>query len=390
MTPERDAVVVGAGPCGAAAATALVQKGLDVLLLDRQQFPRDKVCGDNITGEAVELLFKIGMEEKIRDADFYPIRSFLLSSPRGYVIESVIRDSGRSVASSYVVPRIEFDLMVQQHAIESGAEFQVAHVTGPVVENGLVTGVRIRSDDRDEIIRSRVVIGADGVSSVIAKGLDSDKHESRHRAVALRTYIDDIAEQSHRLEFYLPGCILPGYAWIFHSGSGRANLGLGMRLDKLRRSDRSLEELLELFLDMPIIRERLPGNLRPVNISAGQLNLGSQNIQRAFDGALLVGDAAGLVNPLSGGGIRNGLESALIAADVIKGALEDDDVSLNKLGSYDRAIRAVMWTRMRRSHMLQRSMLRFPGLVDLLIRYVGSNRELTSLIIRKFQPKLGS
>jgi len=388
--PERDVIIVGAGPCGSATATALVQKGYDVLLLDRQKFPRDKVCGDNITGEAVELLFKLGMEEKIRDADFYPIHSFLLSSPKGYIIEAEIEDSGRSVASSYVVPRIEFDLLVQQHAIESGAEFQVAHVTGPAVEDGKVVGVRIRSDAGEEVILSRVVIGADGVSSVIAQALKSDQRDARHRAVALRTYVDDIEEKPHRLEFYLPDCILPGYAWIFHSGDGRVNLGLGMRLDKFRANDRSLEELLEIFLDMPVIRERLLGSRRPDQISVGQLNLGSQDIQRAFDGALLVGDAAGLVNPLSGGGIRNGLESAMLAADVVENALVGDDMSLKRLGWYDRAIRAAMWTNMRRSYLIQRNMLRFPGLVDMLIRFSGSNRDLTSLIIRKFQPKLGS
>ncbi len=388
--PERDAIVVGAGPCGSTAATALVQKGYDVLLLDRQKFPRDKVCGDNITGEAIELLFGIGMEEKIREADFYPISSFLLSSPKGYVIEAEIGDSGRSVASSYVVPRVEFDLLVQQHAIESGAEFQVAHVTGPVVENGRVVGVQVRSNGDDQIILSKVVIGADGVSSVIAQALKSDQHEARHRAVALRTYIDDIEERPHRLEFYLPGCILPGYAWKFHAGGGRVNLGLGMRLDKFRKSDRSLEELLEIFLDMPIIRKCLQGSSRPNQISVGQLNLGSQDIQRAFDGALLVGDAAGLVNPLSGGGIRNGLESALLAADIIEDALSNDDVSLKRLRRYDRAIRAAMWTNMRRSYLIQRNMLQFPGLVDLLVRFFGSDRGLTSLIIRKFQPKPGS
>lgn len=388
--PERNAIVVGAGPCGSAAATALAHKGYDVLLLDRQKFPRDKVCGDNITGEAVELLFKIGMEDKIREADFYPINSFLLSSPNGYVIEAETGNIGRSVASSYVVPRAEFDLMVQQHAVESGVEFRVAHVKGPEVENGRVVGVKVRSNGDDQIIRSKIVIGADGVSSVIAKALISDQHEDHHRAVALRAYIDDVEEKPHRLEYYLPRCILPGYGWIFHSGNGRVNLGLGMRLDRFREGDRSLEELLEIFLNMPIIRERLHGSSGPYQISAGQLNLGSQNIQRAFDGALLVGDAAGLVNPLSGGGIRNGLESALLAADIIEDALSNDDVSLYRLRNYDRAIRAAMWTNMRRSHMIQKSMLHFPGLVDVLIRFVGSNRGLTSMIIRKLQPEPGS
>ena len=85
---EREIVIVGAGPTGSVAATALVQKGHDVLLLDRKDFPRDKACGDGIPAGAIEILYSLGMEERVRDANYYAVDRLLLSSPRGYVVEA--------------------------------------------------------------------------------------------------------------------------------------------------------------------------------------------------------------------------------------------------------------------------------------------------------------
>jgi len=384
---EREVVVVGAGPSGSAVATALVQQGHDVLLLDRQTFPRDKVCGDSIPAEAIELLYTLGMEERLREADFYSVDRFLLCSPRGHVVEADLNYGRRSGASSYVVPRLHFDVLVQQYAIESGAEFRQVQVTEPIVEDGRVVGVRARSNGAVEDIRAKVVIGADGITSVIARGLKPNRHEDRHRAVALRSYIDNIDERPHQLEYYLYRRILPGYAWIFPIGEGRANLGLGMRLDKFRETDHSLEEMLAIFLDMPPINKRFRKGGRLHNVSVGQLNLGSQDIQRAFDGALLVGDAAGLINPLTGGGIRNGLVSAVLAADVVHEALAEDDVSLTRLRRFDQLCRDSLRSDMRRAYFVQRSLLRFPALVDLLVRWGGSNSGLAHILIRKLQRK---
>lgn len=370
---EREIVIVGAGPSGSAAATALAQAGHDVLLLDRQAFPRDKVCGDSIPTGAVELLYSLGMEERIRDAGFYPVDRFLLCSPRGHVLEADINGGRQSGASSYVVPRIHFDALIQQYAIESGAKFHQSQVLEPILEDGGVVGVRTRSAGTTEDIRAKIVIGADGVSSVVARSLRPDRHEDRHRAVAIRAYIDGIDERPNQIEFYLSRRILPGYAWIFPIGEGRANIGLGIRLDKYRACDNSLEDMLDIFLDMPTIKERLRTGHRLRNMTTGQLNLGSQDIQRSYNGALLVGDAAGLINPLTGGGIRNALVSAVLAADVVHNALTENDLSLSRLRRFDLLCRGSLRSDMRRAYFVQRNLLSFPVLVDLLVQLSRSS-----------------
>lgn len=379
---EREIVIVGAGPSGSATAIALKKAGHDVLLIDRQEFPRDKACGDGIPAGAIEILCSLGMEERIREADFYPVYRLLLSSPRGYVLEADLK-KGKTGADSYIVPRTEFDALIQQYAVESGAEFLQARAKGPIVEEGRVTGVRARVNGSDKEIRAKVVVGADGVTSVIARALRPDTHENKHRAVALRTYITDIEELPHEVEFYLYKGILPGYAWIFPLGEGRANLGLGMRLDKFRDANESLEEMVEVFLDIPEVKDRIKNGAELNDTAVWQLNFGSKPFQRAYDGALLVGDAAGLINPLTGGGIHNGLQSALQAASIIHDALAKDDTSLRQLQVYDERLEESMRTSMRKSYFIQRSLLHFPTWVDILIRWGGSNSDVAKTFIDK-------
>ncbi len=380
---EREVVIVGAGPSGSVAAIALAKKGRDVLLLDRQEFPRDKACGDGIPAGAIEVLYSLGLEERFREENFYPVDSLLLSSPREYVLEAELKPGKRYGALSYVVPRLRFDALIQEFAVDTGVEFINAQVKRAIVEDDQVKGVVARVNGSEEEIRAKVVIGADGVTSTIARAVRPDKHKDSHRAVALRCYIHDIEELPHKVEFYLYRAILPGYAWIFPMGEGLANLGLGMRLDKFRKSDRTLEEMVDVFLGMPAIKKRLSRGGDLQDISVWQLNFGSQDMKRASNGALLIGDAAGLINPLTGGGIHNGLQSSIIAADVIDKGLAEDDVSYRRFQEYESILHERMEKGMRKSYNIQRSLLRFPLWVDMLARLGGSNSALAQTFVSK-------
>ncbi|MGH2537857.1 MAG: NAD(P)/FAD-dependent oxidoreductase [Candidatus Promineifilaceae bacterium] len=379
---EREVVVVGAGPSGAAAAAGLAKLGHDVLLLDRQPFPRDKACGDGVPASAIELLYDLGMQEKILAAGFYPCYSLLLSSPRGHVLEADLKP-GPQGAHSYIVPRLHFDALVQRHAIDAGADYCHGQVKEPIIEDGQVVGVRARLNGRLEDVRSQLVIGADGVTSVVTRALRPDKPLDGHRAVALRAYVEGLEERANQVEFYLYKGILPGYAWIFPLGEGRANVGLGMRLDKFRQAGRSLEELLDVFLDLPAIKARLRPGWSLNDMATWQLNFGSQDMRRAYAGALLVGDAAGLINPLTGGGISNGLRSAYLAAEVGHAALAADDLTYARLRAYEHQVDAEMQQGMRRSYLIQRSLIWLPFASDLIIRWGGANSELARTFVSK-------
>jgi menaquinone-9 beta-reductase len=233
-------------------------------------------------------------------------------------------------------------------------------------------------------LRSRVVIAADGVTSVVVRALRGKKHQDNHRAVALRAYIEDLEELPHEVEFFLYRDILPGYAWIFPIGEGRANIGLGMRLDQFRNRKQSLEEMLRAFLDMPVIKKRLKQGGKLRDLLTWQLNFGSQEkLQHAFNGAILIGDAAGFINPLTGGGIYNGLMSARLAAETAHEALANGDVSRAVLKVYEERCRDVMWHSMRRSYLIQRTLLRFPFIADWIIRWAGKDSELAQTFVTK-------
>lgn len=385
---ERDVIVVGAGPAGATAATALAQKGYDVLLLDRHQFPRDKTCGDAVPAGAIELLWRLGMREKIEKAvargELYPLEGMLLVSPRGHELHAKF-PHGQLGSDSYVAPRIYFDALIQEHAVASGAEFCQAQAKAPIVENGKVVGMQVQANGRIHNLRARLVIGADGVTSIVARNLrpKNEQHVDGHRAVALRAYID-IEELPKEVEFYLYKDILPGYAWIFPIGKDKANIGLGMRLDHFRKKKYNLEQMLQDFLQRPEIKKRLLNGGQLQDVATWQLNFGSQkHMDHVFDGAILVGDAAGFINPLTGGGIHNALVSAELAAQIADEALQANEVTRSKMQVYEQLCHEHMWQSMRNSYWMQRAFMHFPFIVDFLVRRMKENSSLAQTFLTK-------
>lgn len=389
MVNERDVIVVGAGPAGSTTAVYLAKQGYDVLLLDRHRFPRDKTCGDAVPAGAVDTLTHLGMGDKIQKAvergELYPLESLLLVSPKGYEMAARLHKSNKG-SDSYVAPRIHFDALIHQYAIESGAGFQQTEAAGPLIENGRVVGVKVKGNGRSQDLRAKVVIGADGVTSVISRALrpKEKQHGIGHRAVALRAYIEGLEEFPKQVEFYLYNQILPGYAWIFPIGQDRANIGLGMRLDHFRAKKQSLKEMLNVFLDMPTIKKRLKPGWELRDVATWQLNFGSQkHLQHVYDGAILVGDAAGFINPLTGGGIHNAIISAKLAARTVHEALQQDDISRSNMQIYEQRIHETMWGSMSRSYRLQRSLMRFPFLIDFLIKRMKENSSLAQIFLTK-------
>lgn len=380
---EHEVIVVGAGPGGSTAAMALAQKGYDVLMLDRQNFPRDKICGDAIPASALDILYALGMEEKIKAANFYYIDKLRLVSPKGYSMDAPLQEEDH-LAHSAIVPRETFDVLLQQHAVDSGVQFLQAQVKEPIIEDGKVTGVSARVNGAVKTFRSKMVIGADGVTSVIARHIRPDEHVDHHRAVALRAYIEDIEELPHQVEFYLYNEILPGYAWIFPLGEGQANIGLGMRLDTFREKNYNLKKMLQDFMEMPDIKKRIRNGGKLHGVATWQLNFGSQkNIQRVFNGALLIGDAAGFINPLTGGGISNAVISARLAVETIHQAFLKEDFSADTLSVYEEYCKQELWRGLRRSYYLQRVMEITPFAVDWLVKRAQHNSEFAQIFMTK-------
>jgi len=366
----HEVIVVGAGPAGSVAATVLAQAGRDVLLLDRTGFPRDKACGDAIAWGAVQLMLDLGMGEAVRAAGFYPIDAMRIISPGGAVFETALPT--HEGLTSCIVQRETFDTLLWTHACQSGANFQILQVQQPILHNGRVVGVRGRNGhERD--IRAQLVIAADGATSVIARALRPDKAPDRHRAVALRAYVNDLDVLDHRVEFHFTHDLIPGYAWIFPTGERRANVGVGMRLDLFRRKARTLKQMLHDFLSRPALAGRRHSQSQVQHALAWQLNFGSYVFPRAYDGALLTGDAGGFINPLTGGGIHNAMITGKLAAEVALSALAGGDTRRQALAPFEAGWRERLWPNLRLGYWLQRWLVSSPRLTDwvvtLMVRY---------------------
>ena len=384
-----DVIVVGSGPAGAYTAALLARKNHDVLLLDKDDFPRDKICGDALPAEALELLYNAGMGEAIdaavKSGKIYPLSNMRLVSPKGHQRSyPLIKSAGGYSAA--VAPRIFFDALIREEAIRAGAKFHRATVEKPIIENNLVTGVKVSNGQESSVIRAKVVIGADGVASNLARALRGrDRHTRCHRAIAIRAYADNIELYPQEVEFYIYDRILPGYAWIFPISDNRANIGLGMRLDHFHSEPRNLKKMLDLFLNLPLIKPRLKPGFKLESIASWPLNFGSQKgLQYAFPGALLVGDAGGFISPLTGGGISRSLLSGQLAAEVVHQALVKDDPSLSTLAQYEMFCRKKLLKSLRKKYSLTNTLFRFPSLVDLFVHHLSDH----NLLAKSFTSKL--
>lgn len=314
---------------------------------------------------------KLGMADSWLGESFHPLRRLRLVSPGGGRVEVALRRP-RDGIEPCIVPRTVFDTMLYEHALSAGARFEVAHVEGPVVEAGRVVGVRVR-DEGERVIGARVVIGADGATSAIARGLRRTKSPEMHRAVALRAYVDDFDVADHMAEVHYVSSLLPGYGWIFSMGGRSANIGVGMRLDHFRERGTTLLRLLDEFVALPSIMARMGPSSTPRDVLVWQLNFGSETFPRAWDGALLIGDAGGFISPLTGGGIHNGMITGLAAAKTAIRAIDAGDTGSKALEAFERAWRRSLGFKLRAGYAAQCWLVGSPRRVDritsLLARY---------------------
>lgn len=365
-----DVIIVGAGPAGSTAAAALARRGRDVLLVDRAQFPRDKPCGDGIPPGTVGILHDLGLREKLAGAGFTRVRSIRLVSARGRDF-TVPFDPRREDTQFLIAPRVQFDALLERHAVASGATFQVANVRAALVENGRVRGIKADIDGESKEISARHVIAADGATSVLSRTLERTRARDSHRGVAIRAYLDGIDTRELAAEFHFQGVLAPGYAWVFPLGENRANVGVIMRTDRFKRAGVTLQDLLQQFIDSPDVRARRTHDSRLHDIATWQLPYATpSSSRRSVDGVLFAGDAGRFIDSMTGEGIHHAVTTAAIAAQVVDEALADPARAEEFLSSYDARCDAAIGTLIRRSYRAQKYVAAHPALLEVM--FIGA------------------
>jgi len=325
---EADVIVVGAGPAGATTAFYLAQSGLDVLLLDKSRFPREKVCGDGLTPRAVKTL--VGMGISVSEQDGWVRNKGLRVIGAGKRLELPWPELASYPGYGLVRTRLDLDETLARRAQQAGARLlEGVTVTGPVRDerSGRITGVAAKAADGggERTYRARVVVAADGNSSRLSVAMGLRKRDDRPLGVAVRTYYRTHRHDDDYLESWLDlwdgDRLLPGYGWIFGMGDGTSNVGLGLLNTSLAFGNTDYHALLRKWLEGMPAEWGFTEENRTQPIRGAALPMGFNRTPHYYQGLLLVGDAGGMVNPFNGEGIAYAMESGEILARTIVQAL---------------------------------------------------------------------
>ena len=330
---EADVIVVGAGPAGSATACYLARAGIDVLVLEKATFPREKVCGDGLTPRGVKALVRMGVP--ISEQDGWLRNKGLRIIGGGVRLELPWPELSSYPGYGLVRSRLDFDETLARTAQQAGARLlEGVTVTGPVLdEGGRIIGVQARAtgqpDDIERQYRARVVVAADGNSSRLSLAMGLGKRDDRPLGVAVRTYYTSPRHQDDYLESWLDlwdgDRLLPGYGWIFGMGDGTSNVGLGMLNTSASFKNVDYRDLLRRWLaGMPAEWGYTEEN-RTEPVRGAALPMGFNRTPHYSRGQLLAGDAGGMVNPFNGEGIAYAMEAGEMAAQVIAQALARPD-----------------------------------------------------------------
>ncbi|NIQ38986.1 MAG: geranylgeranyl reductase family protein [Proteobacteria bacterium] len=313
-------IIVGAGPAGCSAATFLKRNGYTVLVVDRERFPRDKACGDGLSPPAIDILERMGVTEKIERLNPWRIDGVEFISPAGKKLRTEFRCVEGIRDHSYVLPRRDLDFVLFQHLRENSNADVVerCNVMDLTYEGDDVSGIRVDTEDGPQKFIGKVIVGADGVHSVIARRFFSLNRDPRHMVLAVRAYFEKVDGLDRFIEIHCEKAILPGYGWVFPTGKDSANVGVGTSC-RVALGKKDVMRMFDTFLKRNrLMKERFNRTrMRENSFRAWLIPLGSRRFQRSRENVLLIGDAGSFADTLSGEGIYHALRSGEYAAEAI-------------------------------------------------------------------------
>lgn len=374
--------IIGAGPGGASAALRLSDLGINCQLIDKAVFPRDKVCGDAISGKSVHVLKKLNLLDQV---SVNPIQlpswgiDFVAPNLTTLSIPFKNPNTANNSIPGFISKRIDFDdFLIREVRKRKEIEFLEGM---EILDQELVDNAWHLKTNNGLII-SKLVIVANGAHSSFSKKIANIHVEPKHYCAGLRAYYKNVSglHPQNFIELHFLKDFLPGYFWIFPLPGGFANVGVGMRSDKVSSKKINLKKsMLEIIQNAPHLKERFNNAELIGDIKGYGLPLGSKKRKLSGTNYMLTGDAASLIDPFTGEGIGNAMESGYIAADIAKAAFENNNFSAEYLSAYDQKVYSKFWQELKLSYKMQQ-LVNFPWLFNLVVNKAASNKTLSETI----------
>ncbi len=357
---KTDVCILGAGPGGATTALFLASKGVRSVLIDKAKFPRDKICGDALSGKVVSILNKLNPElvNQLSSSSIqvgsYGVKFF---APNLKNIRIPFKKDYPAVgnAPSFISKRMDFDHFLieqvkQQPLIQLIENTQFKYFKK--INNEWLVGL----NENEILFSTKLLIAADGAHSAFAREFGEIEVEHEHYCAGIRAYYKNVSgmDEDNFIELHFLDELLPGYFWIFPLPNGQANVGIGMRSDIVSKRKANLKKLLPQILEKyPTLKERFKNAVLVDDVKGYGLPLGSKKRPISGNGYLLVGDAASLIDPFTGEGIGNAMLSGMVAADIAVKAIGVNDFSKTQLKEYDELVYHKLWNELSLSKRLQ-------------------------------------
>jgi menaquinone-9 beta-reductase len=335
---DCDVLIVGGGPGGSSLAYRLAEYGLKTIVLEAHTFPRDKVCGDGVSPIALAELEKLGISklEKFKKANEITKVGLFINDEKVFID---LPTTSHLPFHARIIPRLDLDNWIYEAAKNKGAIFKEdTRLVHFIATENSVTAT-IKRGDTINYIRSKMIVGADGSNSTVARILNGEKASENFQLLGLRAYYENVNGPNDRVDIFFTKENFPGIYWMFPSGDKNANIGLAMVASTMPKNEHHVKTLLNNHIKQnKDITERIGKGTLKGKIAGWPLSFYNAKNSITANRLLLIGDAAGLINPLSGDGIQYALLSSRWASECIIECSKQNDFSGNALFVYRKKI----------------------------------------------------
>jgi len=373
-----DIAIIGAGPAGCAAALSLAQSNCRVALFEKETFPRPKICGDGVCDRSVNVLREISpryYEEFMHIAEKQTMNSTTLVYKKNRFILN-LNNFG------YVCKREIFDNFLFSLVQRNAPNIDIFQQTPICCVQKTETGFLLY-DKQGRNYETRLLIVANGAKSTIAQQLTGEKFSQKNNGVAIRAYYESVSDCNERsIELHYKKEYFPGYLWIFPMANGVCNVGFGTSIELLKKNKHTIQELMHQWIaDDKELSKRFANARRISPLQGGLIPYNNNTFNCSGEGFMICGDAASLIDPISGGGIGSAMLSGRLAALQAIDCVQTQDFSARQTQLYKQALQKRIQRETKNRLRIQRAIIRFPFLLNVL-SFVGKNQKIFNRIAR--------